>query len=68
MGDAVNLDGAADGQGASPGTIYATADVLDRANTLFATTKLEPFAVKGKAEPIQAWSVGRARRLARRGR
>ena len=34
--------------------------ILDRANTLFATTKLEPFAVKGKAEPVQARSVGRA--------
>ncbi len=43
------------------GTIYATADVLDRSNTLFETTELEPFAVKGKAEPVQAWSVGRAK-------
>ncbi len=44
---------------AEPGLIYATADVLDRSNTLFETTPLEPFAVKGKAEPVQAWSVGR---------
>ena len=45
---------------AEPGQIYATADVLDRCNTLFETTRLEPFAVKGKAEPVQALSVGRA--------
>ncbi len=59
MGDAVNLTARLMAR-AEPGQIYATADVLDRANTLFATTKLEPFAVKGKAEPVQAWSVGRA--------
>ena len=34
--------------------------MLDRSNTLFETTELEPFAVKGKAQPVQAWSVGRA--------
>ena len=59
MGDAVNLTARLMAK-AEPGQIYATADVLDRSNTLFATTKLEPFAVKGKAEPVQAWSVGRA--------
>ena len=59
MGDAVNLTARLMAK-AEPGHIYATADILDRANTLFATTKLEPFAVKGKAEPVQAWSVGRA--------
>jgi class 3 adenylate cyclase/tetratricopeptide (TPR) repeat protein len=58
MGDAVNLTARLMAK-AEPGHIYATADVLDRANTLFANTKLEPFAVKGKAEPVQAWSVGR---------
>ena len=46
---------------AEPGHIYATGDVLERSNTLFETTELEPFAVKGKAEPVQAWSVGRAK-------
>ena len=46
---------------AEPGQIYATGDVLERSNTLFDTTQLEPFAVKGKAEPVRAWSVGRAR-------
>ncbi len=59
MGDAVNLTARLMAK-AEPGQILATADVLDRANTLYATTKLEPFAVKGKAEPVQAWSIGRA--------
>jgi class 3 adenylate cyclase/tetratricopeptide (TPR) repeat protein len=59
MGDSVNLTARLMAR-AEPGQIFATADILDRANTLFATTKLEPFAVKGKAEPVQAWSVGRA--------
>ncbi len=59
MGDAVNLTARLMAT-AGPGEIHATADVLDRSNTAFATTKLEPFAVKGKAEPVQAWSLGRA--------
>ncbi|HEY8243757.1 MAG TPA: AAA family ATPase [Casimicrobiaceae bacterium] len=59
MGDAVNLAARLMAK-AAPGTIYATADVLDRSNTLFDTVELEPFAVKGKAEPVKAWSVGRA--------
>ena len=60
MGDAVNLTARLMAK-AEPGMIYATGDVLDRSNTLFETTELEPFAVKGKAEPIQAWSVGPAK-------
>ena len=59
MGDAVNLAARLMAK-AAPGHIYATADVLDRSNTLFATTALEPFMVKGKAQPIQAWAVGPA--------
>ncbi len=59
MGDAVNLAARVMAK-AEPGEIYATGDVLERSNTLFDTTQLEPFAVKGKTEPIQAWSVGRA--------
>ena len=59
MGDAVNLAARLMAK-AEPGQIYATADVLDHSNTLFATTELEPFAVKGKAKPVQAWAVGRA--------
>jgi class 3 adenylate cyclase/tetratricopeptide (TPR) repeat protein len=60
MGDAVNLAARLMAK-AEPGSIYATADVLDRSNTVFETTELEPFAVKGKARPIQAWAVGRAK-------
>jgi len=60
MGDAVNLTARVMSK-AEPGLIYATGDVLERSNTLFDTTQLEPFAVKGKTEPVQAWSVGRAK-------
>ena len=59
MGDAVNLSARLMAK-AEPGLIYATADVLDRSNTIFGTVKLAPFPVKGKAQPIQAWSVGPA--------
>jgi len=59
MGDNVNLTARLMAKAESR-QIYATADVLQRSNTLFETTQLEPFAVKGKAEPVQAWSVGRA--------
>ncbi|HEX8009866.1 MAG TPA: adenylate/guanylate cyclase domain-containing protein [Casimicrobiaceae bacterium] len=59
MGDAVNLAARLMAK-AEPGKIYATGDVLERSTTHFETTKLEPFAVKGKAEPVQAWAVGRA--------
>ena len=60
MGDAVNLAARVMSK-AAPGSIYATGDVLERSNTLFETTEIEPFAVKGKAEPVHAWSVGRAK-------
>ena len=59
MGDAVNLSARLMAK-AEPGLIYATAEVLEHSNTLFRTTDLEPFAVKGKAQPIRAWAVGRA--------
>jgi class 3 adenylate cyclase/tetratricopeptide (TPR) repeat protein len=59
MGDAVNLAARLMAR-AERGSIYATAEVLERSTTQFETTKLEPFTVKGKAEPVQAWSVGRA--------
>jgi class 3 adenylate cyclase/tetratricopeptide (TPR) repeat protein len=59
MGDAVNLTARLMAK-AEQRAIYATGEVLERSNTHFETTKLEPFAVKGKAEPVQAWSVGRA--------
>ncbi len=60
MGDAVNLAARLMAK-SEPGHIYATASVLDRSNTLFETVELAPFAVKGKAQPVQAWSVGRAK-------
>lgn len=59
MGDAVNLAARLMAK-ATPGTIYATADVLDRSNTLFAADAIAPFQVKGKSAPVQAWSVGAA--------
>jgi class 3 adenylate cyclase/tetratricopeptide (TPR) repeat protein len=57
MGDTVNLAARLMAK-ASPGEIYATASVLDRSSTRFTVTELEPFMVKGKAKPVQAWSVG----------
>jgi class 3 adenylate cyclase/tetratricopeptide (TPR) repeat protein len=57
MGDDVNL-AARLMSAAKPGAIYATPVVLDGSRTLFGVTALEPFAVKGKAEPVQAFSVG----------
>jgi len=59
MGDAVNLTARLMAQ-AEPGAIYATGDVLERSKAHFQTTELAPFAVKGKAEPVRAWSVGGA--------
>jgi class 3 adenylate cyclase/tetratricopeptide (TPR) repeat protein len=59
MGDAVNL--AARLMAKAPaGEIYATQGVLERSATRFALEALEPFAVKGKARPVEAWSVRRA--------
>jgi tetratricopeptide (TPR) repeat protein len=57
MGDAVNLAARLMAR-AEPGLIYASAQVLERCATLFETARLEPFRVKGKAEPVEAWSVG----------
>ena len=59
MGDAVNLAARLMAK-AEPGQIYATADVLETSGTRFATVELEPFMVKGKAKPVQAWAVGDA--------
>ena len=59
MGDVVNLAARVMAK-AEPGTVLATSDVLERSNTLFEATALEPFTVKGKAEPVNASAVGRA--------
>lgn len=57
MGDTVNL--AARLMAAAPArAIYATPNVLDQSGTVFATTALEPFHVKGKSEPVKAYAVG----------
>ena len=68
MGDAVNLSARLMAK-AEPGSIYATAEVLDRSNTIFENVELVPFAVKGKAEPSRPgrWDgpLGRARAMFR---
>jgi len=58
MGDAVNLAARLMAK-AEPGTILATGAVLDASRTRFETAALEPFLVKGKARPVQAFAVGR---------
>jgi class 3 adenylate cyclase/predicted ATPase len=57
MGDTVNL-AARLMASASPGELYASPSVLDRSQTIFETTALEPFYVKGKEHPVQAYAVG----------
>jgi class 3 adenylate cyclase/tetratricopeptide (TPR) repeat protein len=63
MGDTTNL--AARLMARAPwGSIYATRGVLDLSKTKFATNAIEPFTVKGKSKPVQAWEVGRVKRAA----
>lgn len=57
MGDTVNVAARLMGK-ASAGQILATRDVLDGSRTIFETTELEPFQVKGKKVPVQAYAVG----------
>jgi predicted ATPase/class 3 adenylate cyclase len=57
MGDTVNL-AARLMASAAPGEIYASPSALDNSMTLFETTPLEPFYVKGKEHPVQAYAVG----------
>ncbi len=52
MGDAVNLAARLTAR-AKPGGILATADVLDRARTIYAT-ETEPLLVKGKEQAVMA--------------
>src|SRR5919198_5042004 len=59
MGDATNLSARLMAR-APAGELYATARVLDRAVTRFDLRALQPFTVKGKARPVEAWSVGPA--------
>ena len=57
MGDTVNL--AARLMAKAPvREVLATREVLEGSRTLFETTELEPFLVKGKKLPVQAFAVG----------
>ena len=57
MGDAVNL-AARLMANASTGQILATEGVHTQSRTAFTATALEPFAVKGKSRPVQAFDIG----------
>jgi tetratricopeptide (TPR) repeat protein len=57
MGDAVNLAARVMAK-AQPGQILATSSVLEPSRTQFETEELEPFHVKGKSLPVQAFAVG----------
>lgn len=57
MGDTVNL-AARLMAAARPGELFATPTVLNLSSTLFATTPLPPFEVKGKSLPIVAYALG----------
>ena len=56
MGDTVNL-AARLMSAAGPGRLYASPSVLEMSSTLFRTTSLEDFYVKGKQEPVRAYEV-----------
>jgi class 3 adenylate cyclase/tetratricopeptide (TPR) repeat protein len=57
MGDTTNL-AARIAYRAAPGELLATADVLARSATEFASESLPPFAAKGKREPVVPYRVG----------
>ncbi len=57
IGDAVNLAARVMGR-ASPGTVLATPEVLNRSQALFTTAPVPAFRVKGKKQPVQAYEVG----------
>jgi class 3 adenylate cyclase/tetratricopeptide (TPR) repeat protein len=60
FGDAINTAARVMSK-AEPGQILATDVVLERSRTLFETTPIEPFAAKGKSEPLRASVVGPVR-------
>ena len=60
-GDCVNLAARLMGK-AGPGQVVALPAVVERSRSVFATTALEPFLVKGKTQPIEAVVVGDLRR------
>ena len=53
---------------AAPGQVLATAAVLERARVPFASSPLEPFAVKGKSELVEASILGPVERAPSRRR
>ena len=59
FGDAINTAARVMSK-ADAGQILSTEIVLSRSRTLFATTPIEPFAAKGKSEPVRASIVGPA--------
>ncbi len=56
-GDAINLAARVMGK-AAPGQVLATVEAVDHSQTLFETTPLEPFLVKGKSAAVHAVAVG----------
>ncbi len=58
-GDAVNLAARLMAK-AAPGEVYASETVVARARTAYATERLAPFTVKGKARPVHAHRLGKA--------
>jgi class 3 adenylate cyclase/tetratricopeptide (TPR) repeat protein len=56
-GDAINLAARVMGK-AAPGQALATLEVVRRSQTLFRTTELPPFMVKGKSQPVRAAEIG----------
>ncbi len=56
MGDTVNL-AARLMAAADPSSLYASPGVIDRSATMFRTQALEPFYVKGKEMPVQAFEL-----------
>lgn len=65
-GDIVNLAARLMGR-AGAGEVIAMPDVIARSRTQFVTTRLEPFTVKGKEQPIEALLVGPVRHGAETG-
>ncbi len=57
MGDAVNLAARVMAK-AELGQVLVTTEVLERSKVTFGTVALEPFMVKGKAKPVQAFELG----------
>jgi class 3 adenylate cyclase/tetratricopeptide (TPR) repeat protein len=61
MGDTVNLTARLMAK-AAPGEIVASPEILQPAHTVFDTTPLEPFMVKGKRRPVEASTLGATQR------